>query len=80
MQREVRDAEGTAWSCVQAYAGLSSDAEKDEAARLAGAGDRYHVVCTPSGGAMSVRLQLPGDWETELSDDDLLKAIEDARD
>ena len=79
MPREVRDAEGTAWSCVQAYAGLSSDPEKDAAARVDGAPDRYHVVCTPSGGAQSVRLELPGEWEESLSDEELLGEIGRAR-
>lgn len=77
MPREVTDGEGTAWTCVQAYAGLSEGGEKDEAARVEGEEDRYHVVCTPSGGAQSVRLQLQGDWETSLSDEDLLREIQD---
>jgi len=38
MPREVRDPEGTAWSCVQAFAGLSSSPEKAEAARVEGYG------------------------------------------
>ena len=79
MPREVRDADGTAWSCVQAYAGLSNDPQKEEAARVEGAVDRYHVVCTPSGGAQSVRLELPGGWEESLSEGELLGEIERAR-
>ena len=79
MQREVRDSEGTAWTCVQAYAGLSSSPEKEEAARVDGAPDRYQVVCTPSGGAQSVRLELPGGWEEALSDEELVRAIGDAQ-
>ncbi len=79
MPREVRDSEGTAWNCVQAYAGLSNDAAKERAAQVDEGSDRYHVVCTPSGGAQSVRLELPGDWETSLSDEQLLGEIEQAQ-
>lgn len=75
MPREVSDGEGVTWSCTQAFAGLSEGAEKDEAARVKGTDDCYHVVCTPSGGAKSVRIKLPGDWETALSDEALLQAI-----
>jgi hypothetical protein len=59
MPREVTDGDGTTWSCVEAYAGLSEDGKSD-AARIEGT-DRYRVVCTPSGGAASVTLELPGD-------------------
>ena len=79
MAREVRDSDGTAWECVQAYAGLSNDPEKQRAAQVEEELDRYHVVCTPSGGAQSVRLELAGDWETSLSDEDLLREIDRAR-
>ena len=79
MPREVRDPEGTEWSCVQAFAGLSNSPEKADAAKVEGTDDRYHVVCTPSGGAQSVRLELPGDWEGSLTDEELLAEIERAR-
>jgi hypothetical protein len=75
MPREVTDAESIAWSCIQAFAGLGNDPEKAEAARVEGAADRVHVVCTPSGGAKSVRLELPEDWEESMSDEALLKAV-----
>lgn len=78
MPREVRDEEGTSWSCVQAYAGLSEGPDKDDAARVEGSPDLLHVVCTPSGGAQSVRLQLPDNWE-ELPDEALVRAITAAR-
>ncbi len=80
MPREVNDGEGTRWTCVQAYAGLSAsgtaegDREKADAARVEG-GDRFRVVCTPSGGARTVELELPGGWEEEMGDDELLSAI-----
>ncbi|HEX2528270.1 MAG TPA: hypothetical protein VHL31_18455 [Geminicoccus sp.] len=75
MPRDVTDAEGTVWSCIQAFAGLGNDRHKAEAAKVEGPPDRVHVVCTPSGGAASVRLELPVDWETAMADDELARAI-----
>jgi hypothetical protein len=75
LQREISDEEGITWTCVQAFAGLGEDAEKAEAARVEGSSDRYHVVCTPSGGAKSIRLRLPGDWDESFTDEQLLDAI-----
>lgn len=75
MAREIQDGEGTTWSCVQAYAGLSNDPEKQEAARVEGKADLVEIVCTPSGGAQTVRLQLASDWENRLSDEELLSEI-----
>ena len=77
MPREVKDGEGITWSGIQAFSGLggSEDKEKAEAARVDGTRNRFHVVCTPSGGAKSVRVELPGGWEEKLSDEELLKAI-----
>ena len=76
MPREVTDGEGTTWSCVEAYAGLS-DEGKSDAARVEGT-DRYRVVCTPSGGAASVTLELPAGWDESMSDDALLREIDAA--
>ncbi|WNG35029.1 hypothetical protein F0U61_16255 [Archangium violaceum] len=75
MPREVTDSEGITWSCIQAFSGLGKDAEKTEAARVDDSSNRFHVVCTPSGGAKSVRVELPGNWEKGLSDEALLRAI-----
>ncbi|HEU4452108.1 MAG TPA: hypothetical protein VFR81_03575 [Longimicrobium sp.] len=77
MAREVTDGEGTEWSCVEAYAGLSEDG-KSNAARVEGT-DRFRVVCTPSGGARTVELELPAGWEENLSDEDLAREIGKAR-
>jgi len=74
MARDVTDPDGIIWSCIQAFAGLGNDPEKVDAARVEGAPDRVHVVCTPGGGAKSVRLELPGNWE-QMPDDDLLQEI-----
>lgn len=69
-QREVTDKEGTTWTCVQALSGIS-----EEAAHVKGEDDAYWVVCTPSGGAQSVRVKLSKDWETDCSDEALLSEI-----
>lgn len=80
MAREVTDEGGVTWSCVQAYAGLSGGGgSKDEAARVEGARDTFEVVCTPSGGAQTVRLELKGGWEESYSDEELLGEIEARR-
>lgn len=82
-QREVTDHDGTAWACVQAYAGLGDDAAADQAAERvaeqAGARSGVAVVCTPRGGAQSVRLELAPDWVERLDDDGLVEAIGKAR-
>ena len=76
MAREVTDADGTVWSCVPPYQGLESDGEAmPEAARVDGAADRYYLVCTPSGGAQSVRITVPGDWATSMTDEQLVSHI-----
>ncbi|HYW05325.1 MAG TPA: hypothetical protein VE913_00135 [Longimicrobium sp.] len=82
MPREVTDEEGVRWTCVQAYAGLAPSADEaanSDAARVDGASDLFRVVATPSGGARTVEMELPGDWENALSDEDLVKRITAAR-
>lgn len=76
MQREITDADGITWTCVQAFIGLSDQEEHPEAAQVKGQEDTYWVVCTPSGGAQSVRLQLQENWEQSYSDESLLKEIQ----
>jgi len=73
LPREVRDEQGITWSCVEAYAGLSGGA--GDAARADGPGERYRVICTPSGGAKSVELELPAGWEESIGDDELARQI-----
>ena len=73
MPREIKVGE-TLWSCVQAYAGLSDESPAAEATD----GHEVTVVCTPSGGEQSVRLQLSSDWD-QLPDEDLAKAIANNR-
>lgn len=76
MHREVTDSDNTTWTCVPAYAGLGTEGPAAALVeRAVDAGKPIPVVCTPSGGAQSVRLSLPGDWHAAMSDDDLLAAI-----
>lgn len=76
MQREVTDGEGTKWVCAQAYAGLTRGVEGEAAGRAEGEDGSVEVVCTPSGGAQTVRLRLRGGWEESYTDEDLLREIE----
>ncbi|MBD2463708.1 hypothetical protein H6G89_22155 [Oscillatoria sp. FACHB-1407] len=76
MQREITHSDGTTWTCVQAFTGLSDQTEHQDAAKVKGQEDTYWVVCTPSGGAKSVRLKLSGDWQNTYSDEALLHEIE----
>lgn len=74
-QREVTDSENTTWTCVQAYGTLSKE-NADKAAELTeDTNGEVTVVCTPSGGAQTVRLQLPKDWLESVSDEELVKQI-----
>lgn len=84
MTRDVTDADGTAWTFAQAYAGLGDTPVAQEAAqraaeRAAEAPGAVAVVATPSGGEMSVRLELPIGWADRLADDELLTALAAAR-
>jgi hypothetical protein len=76
MPRDVTDSSGTVWTCIQAFAGVGADAEKTEAARVDGSPNCVHVVCTPSGGAKSVRVESREDWEREVSDEQWLRVIQ----
>lgn len=69
-QRDVTTPDGTAWTCIEALADMP-EAAKD---KLAGPGRRA-VVCTPSGGAHSVRLSLAEAWQA-MPEADLAAAIQ----
>ncbi|WP_187264137.1 hypothetical protein [Pontibacter beigongshangensis] len=70
-QREVTDQGNTAWTCVQAYAALG-----DKAASLTESGNgTVTLVCTPGGGAQTVRIEVGKDWMEKLTDEQLLAAI-----
>jgi hypothetical protein len=79
IQREVQDSENVTWSCVQALSGLSGEAAEEAAERIESGQGKVPVVCTPSGGEQSVRVELPNGWEERMSDEDLLAAIAAAR-
>ncbi len=74
-QREVQDADNVRWVCVQALAGVGSNVEAEAADKLESDAGTLPVVCTPNGGAQSVRLELPRGWEEHFSDEELLGAI-----
>lgn len=74
-QRDVTDNENTTWSCVQAYSGLNGEAARQAAQLAEDEAGRIPVVCTPTGGAQSVRLELATNWLEHLSDDQLVDAI-----
>lgn len=76
MEREIKSADGITWKCVQAFSGLSDSAENQDAAQVKGEPDTYWVVCTPSGGAQSVRLKLQGEWYSTYTDEELLDEIQ----
>ncbi|GGF04482.1 hypothetical protein [Hymenobacter cavernae] len=78
-QREVTDSHNTTWTCVQAYAGLEGKVA-EKAAKLAETDEGLvPVVCTPSGGAQTVRLELQSNWLDDLSDEELQNAIAEAQ-
>ena len=85
MPRDVTDAEGTVWSCAQPYAAMTAGSGASEALaqkaaeRAAERPGHVAVVCTPSGGEQTVRVELPTDWEATLPDDAIVAAIADAR-
>ncbi len=73
MPRTVTDADGTEWSLAEAYAGLS-----EGRAEGVPAPETVTVVATPSGGAQTRRFEVPGDWQADLSDDDLAARVDSA--
>ncbi len=81
MPRDITDPTGgTIWTCAQAFAGLGGGtatplARRPKPRAYPGSENRFRVVCTPSGGARSVRLELPGGWDAEMPDEALLAAI-----
>lgn len=74
-QREVTDANNTRWTCVQVYAGLDGKVSEAVADKAEDEEGKVTVVCTPTGGAQTVRLQLQQDWENKLTDEDLAAEI-----
>jgi hypothetical protein len=77
-QREVTDKDNVKWTCVQAYSGLDGKVSEKTSELSENDEGEVPVVCTPSGGAQSVRLQLSKEWES-LSDEELVTALETAK-
>ena len=74
-QREVTDSENTRWTCVQAFS-MTKQEVSEKAESISETEDgKVTVVCTPSGGAKTVRLDLDTDWEEQLTDESLTEAI-----
>lgn len=76
-QREVTAADNTTWTCVQAYAALNGKAAEKATDLSENEEGLVPVVCTPSGGAQTVRLNLAKNWLEDLSDEELTQAIAD---
>lgn len=76
-ERSVQDEENVTWTCVQALSGLSGEAGEKAEQKIA-QGGAVPVVCTPSGGAQTRRVELAEDWVDTLSDDQLLAKIKAA--
>ncbi len=77
-QREVTDAENVKWTCVQAYSGLDGNISEKVTELSENTIGEVPVICTPSGGAQSIRLQLTKEWES-FSDEELINAIGSAK-
>lgn len=68
-QREVQDKENIRWSCVEALGAVSEGLTSDRNGNVT-------VVCTPSGGAQTVRIKLASDWFESATDQQLLTQIQ----
>lgn len=74
-QREVTDKENTRWTCVQAYGGMQGKLSEKATELATDDQGKVTVICTPSGGARTVRLELEENWIDEKTDNELLDAI-----
>lgn len=75
----MQDDENVRWVCVQAFGGGSGETAEEAADKLEDHDGMVHVVCTPSGGEQTVRIELPRGWEEEETDEVLLARIAAAR-
>ena len=46
MEREITDSNSITWVCIQAYSGISHNAENQDAARVKGQEDSYWALVT----------------------------------
>ena len=77
-QRTLTDSDGTQWTFAQTLA-EAGDTHAQARSVEQDAEDGVVVVATPSGGAQSVRLELPRDWDASLSDDELASLLQGAQ-
>jgi hypothetical protein len=76
--KEIQTGDGTKWQCVEALEGMNGNlAQKAE--QVNGESENVVVVCTPSGGAQTVRVQLPKSWKESMTDNELAEAIDNNR-
>jgi hypothetical protein len=74
-QKEVTDKDKTIWVCVQAFSGTNGEAAEEAVKLSEEKGDTVIVICTPSGGSASVRLQLPKNWEEQMKEEEIIACI-----
>jgi hypothetical protein len=74
-QREVQDSNNVKWQCVEAFSGGSKEMHRKASMISKNEEGEVEVVCTPSGGAQTVRLQLQPNWIQSLTDEQLLAEI-----
>ncbi|HYG01256.1 MAG TPA: hypothetical protein VD927_02370 [Chryseosolibacter sp.] len=77
-QRQVQDENNLIWDCVEALSGLSPEMV-DKTKRMESTDASVTVVCTPSGGAQTVRLAVSPDWLEKLPDEKFLEKIKRER-
>lgn len=75
-QREVTDENNITWTCVQPLSGTEEKTAEKAEEILKSENGGIPVVCTPSGGAQSVRLALNHDWNEQISEEELLTSIQ----
>jgi hypothetical protein len=75
IQREIQDKNGTTWQCVQAFAGVETKTTHKAVEHSENKDGTVTVICTPSGGAQTVRLQLPANWNDQMENEELAEAI-----
>jgi hypothetical protein len=74
-KREIQDQNNTTWTCVQAFSGTNGGAAQKATTLTEKTSDTISVICTPSGGAQTVRLELEPGWNEKMSDQELNDAI-----
>jgi hypothetical protein len=77
-EREVQDSDKIRWKCVQVFSGTNGEAAQT-AQQITENDGTVEVVCTPSGGAQTVRLNLLPNWTENLKDEDLIRHINSGR-